>query len=91
MLISARLLLCLYLIVDSYVELYELVNSTLLYRLLVTPLLISDDELTELSTPVTEIVDAYALISRELVEKLQRVADNGWTEVADMEGLRNVG
>ena len=78
-------------VVDAYVKLNELVDSALLDLLFIAPELIRNDELTELSSPIAKIVDTHALIACKFMKLLERVTDNGRTEMSYMEGLRNVG
>ena len=78
-------------VIDLYVELDKLVNSALFNSFLITPELICNDKLTELRSPVTEVVDAEAIVARKLVKELKGVTDNRSAEVSDVEGLGNVG
>ena len=77
--------------VELYINLDKLVDSAFLYSLTVSPLAESYYLLTELSSPVTEMVYADAVITGKLVEQLQRVTDDCRAEVTDMERLAYVG
>ena len=87
----ALVLLSLNLVVDTDIELYKLVYTAVLNGLAVAPESVGNDKLTKLGAPVTEVVDADALIARKLVKELERVTDNGGAEMSDVEGLCNIG
>ena len=78
-------------VVDHDVELHQLVDTALLDLLLTAPQAVGQDELTELGAPVAEVVDAHALVARELMELLEGVTDDGGAQVSDVEGLGHVG
>ena len=73
------------------VELDKLINSTVLNFFLASPKTISNDKLTELCSPVAEVVDSDAFVACELVKLLKRMTYDGSSEMANVEGLRNVG
>ena len=78
-------------VVHANVESNECVNAALFDGFLIAPFTECNDQLTELRTPVTEVIDTDAIVACVFVKKLQGVTDNGRTEMSDMEGLCNVG
>ena len=87
--IKARVLFCF--LVELDVKLNKAVASAVCYLFGIAPSAVSNYHLTELSTPVAEVVYTNALEARKLVQKAKRMTDNSGTEVADVEGLCNVG
>ena len=73
-------------LVELYVKLNESVDALALDLFTVAPALECNDLLTVLGTPVTEMIDADAVVSAELMEQFQGVTDYGRTQVSDMEG-----
>ena len=78
-------------VVDADVEIHQSVHAALFNGLAVAPLLVGHHHLTELGTPVAEVVDTHALVARELVKHFQSVTDDGRTQVTDVEGLGQIG
>ena len=57
----------------------------------VAPLAVGHDHLAELGPVVAQVVDPEDVVSQEVIDVGNRVSDNGAADVADMEGLGDVG
>ena len=69
----------------------NIIYSALFYFLTVAPLFICNYKLTELCSPVAEIINSDALVSAEFVKKLKRMSYNRSSEMSYVEGLGYVG
>ena len=76
--------------VEADVEPHQFVALALLDRLAASPLAVGDDHFPELGAPVAEMVDADAVVTRELMQQFQRVTDDGGAEMPDVEGFGDV-
>ena len=75
---------------EAYIKPYKLVYTDIYYSLLVPPFAVGDDQLTELSAPVAEMIYADAFISGKFMKLFNRMPYNGGSEMSYMERLCDV-
>ena len=86
--VERRVFFCLFVVFHVYIE--KRLDSALVDVLAAAPLLISHDEFAELSAPVSEVVDAYDLITQRTEYPAQRAAYRRIEKVSHVEGLCDI-
>ena len=77
-------------LMEEDIQTHQFLDALLLYGFFGAPFLISHDQLSELCTPVAQVVDPLYMIAELAVDLVQGVADNGSTKMSYVEVLRNV-
>ena len=78
------------LVMELNVKLNEFIDAALFYLVHTSPFAVSNDEFSELRSPVAEVIYADALIARELMKFFKRMTYYRRSEVSYMEGLCDV-
>ena len=81
---------CFGFLMELHIQRHKLVYLLFLDLLAAAPFAVGNYELTELGSPVAEMVHTHAFIPRKFIQELERVTDNGRTEMSDMERLCDI-
>ena len=76
---------------EENIKPYQFVDTVLNDCLFVSVFTVGNDKFSELRSPVTEVVDSNALVTGKFVHFLNRMPDNGGTEMTDVKRLCNIG
>ena len=78
------------LLVETDVELHKFAHAGFFNRPAFAPLFIGDDHLSKLRAPIAQVVDGDGVISQELIDPVEGIANRSAGQVADVERLCNV-
>ena len=82
--------ICLHLLMIAHIDLDQLIHAALIDGVVIAPELVRHDHLAKLRAPVAEVVDAHGRKAEVVIDAVQRVADHGGRQVADVERLCDV-
>ena len=76
---------------ELHIQVHELLNALFFNGFLIAELLIGNEKLTELGSPVAQMIDTDNLIAQLAEDLVKGISNDRGTEMADMEILGNIG